>query len=45
MKSILELEKKVEGLTDEIGDIFHATTLNLEALSVQLQSYNESKMT
>lgn len=44
MKSIAELEQKVENLTDEIQDIFHATTLNLEALSVQLQPYHESNL-
>jgi hypothetical protein len=36
MRSIGELEKRVEGLTDEIKDIFHATELNLSALAVQL---------
>jgi hypothetical protein len=36
MRSIGELEKRVEGLTDEINDIFHATALNLSALGVQL---------
>lgn len=36
MSSIGEMEKRVEGLTDEINDIFHATALNLSALGVQL---------
>lgn len=44
MTSIGELEKRVELLSDEISDIFHATSLNLEALAVQLQPYSDSKI-
>jgi hypothetical protein len=34
----------VEGLTDEINDIFHATALNLSALAVQLEPYADSRL-
>lgn len=44
MRSIGELEKRVEGLTDEINDIFHATALNLSALGVQLEPFGESRL-
>lgn len=44
MRSIGELEKRVEALTDEINDIFHATALNLSALGVQLEPFADSTL-
>jgi hypothetical protein len=44
MRSIGELEKRVEALSDEITDIFHATALNLSALGVQLEPFADSTL-
>ena len=40
MTSAFELERKLELLTDEVKDIFHATRLNIDALSVQMEHKN-----
>lgn len=43
MSSALELEKKLQILLDEVKDIFHATSINIEALGVQMQHKNTPK--
>lgn len=40
MSSAFELERKLELLTDEVHDIFHAARLNIEALGVQMTHKN-----
>ena len=40
MSSAFELERKLELLTDEVKDIFHATSINIDALAVQMLHKN-----
>ena len=40
MSSSFELERKLELLTDEVKDIFHATSINIDALAVQMEHKN-----
>lgn len=43
MASALELEKKLELLLDEVKDMFHAISINIEALGVQMSHKNTPK--
>jgi predicted HicB family RNase H-like nuclease len=43
MTSAQELERKLEILLDEVKDIFHATSINIEALGVQMKHKSTPK--